>query len=430
MGGAWTIPAYAAPVTETSPIAGAGAPEEAVVRAERLVAGGDALARRDDGRIVLVAGALPGELVRVAVQRRRGADRGSVRSVVEPSAARVAPECPHRRAGCGGCGLAEMAHPAQVPAKVEVVADALVRLGRLEDPDVRPGPALPPWGFRTSLRVGVRDGSAALRRRSSRELVGVEGCLVAHPLLAELLAEGRFEGAEEVTLRVGAATGERLALVAPSAGGVRLPDDVVVVGLDELRAGRRAWIHEVVAGRTWRISAESFFQSRPDGAEALVAEAAAWAVGGPAGPATLVDAYCGVGLFAGALAGPGGALEGWRVVAVERSASSVADARRNLAALDARVVRAPVERFHAPPASVVVADPSRAGLGGRAVERLTASGAGRLVLVSCDAAAAGRDAALLARAGYRHLRSVVVDLFPHTPHVEVVGAFERVDGGA
>lgn len=425
MGGGWTIPAYAAPVTETTPSQGQGGAGEVEVRAERLVAGGDALARRDDGRVVLVAGALPGETVRVRVERRRGADRGTVVAVVEPSPERVTPRCPHRRAGCGGCGLAELAHPAQLEAKVALVADALGRLGGLSDPDVRPGPALSPWGFRTSLRVGVTDGAAGLRRGASHELVIVEGCLVAHPRLAELLAEGRFDGAEEVTLRVGAATGERLALVAPSAADVRLPGDVRVVGLDELRAGRRGWLHEVVAGRTWRISAESFFQTRPDGAEALVAEVAAGVLGGPVGPRTLVDAYCGVGLFAGSLAGVGGVLEGWRVVAVERSASSVADARHNLADLDARVVRAPVERFHAPAASVVVADPSRSGLGPRGVERLVGSGAGRIVLVSCDAASAGRDAALLVRAGYRHLRSVVVDLFPHTPHVEVVGTFER-----
>ena len=91
-----------------------------------------------------------------------------------------------------------------------------------------------------------------------------------HPLLDELIVEGDFADAAEATLRVGAATGERLALIAPSRDGVRLPDDVRVVGADELAAGKRAWIHDVVAGRTWRISAESFFQTRPDGAAALL----------------------------------------------------------------------------------------------------------------------------------------------------------------
>ena len=89
-------------------------------------------------------------------------------------------------------------------------------------------------------------------------------------MLDELIVEGTFGAATEVTLRVGAETGERLALVAPTRDGVRLPDDVRVVGADELAAGKRAWIHEIVAGRRWRISAESFFQTRPDGAAALV----------------------------------------------------------------------------------------------------------------------------------------------------------------
>src|SRR5205807_3506345 len=95
--------------------------------------------------------------------------------------------------------------------------------------------------------------------------------------------------------------------------GVRVPEGVTVVGADDLAAGHRAWIHEEVAGRRWRISAESFFQGRPDGAEALVD-----AVGGALGDAltdgaTVVDLYCGVGLFAGVL----GERAGSRVVAVE-----------------------------------------------------------------------------------------------------------------
>jgi 23S rRNA (uracil1939-C5)-methyltransferase len=74
---------------------------------------------------------------------------------------------------------------------------------------------------------------------------------------------------------------------------------------------------------------------------------------------------------------------------------------------------------------VVVADPSRAGLGRAGVHVLVSSSAPRLVLVSCDPASAGRDAALLAGVGYRHVESVLVDLFPHTHHTELVTRFDR-----
>jgi 23S rRNA (uracil1939-C5)-methyltransferase len=74
---------------------------------------------------------------------------------------------------------------------------------------------------------------------------------------------------------------------------------------------------------------------------------------------------------------------------------------------------------------VVVADPARAGLGRDGIPRVAATGATRVVLVSCDAASLGRDTAGLVAAGYRHEESVVIDMFGHTGHVEVVTRFDR-----
>ena len=311
------------------------------VTAERLVAGGATLSRREDGRIVMVEGALPGEVVEVRIERRHGADRGRLLRILEPSVDRIEPTCPHVLEGCGGCDLASMGDGAQRSAKLELVTDSLRRLGRLTEPVVRPGPVLPSWAFRTTLRLAVVDGRAGLRQADSHEVVDLDHCAVAHPLLDQLIVEGRFGAATEVMLRIGASTGERMAVVTPSAAGVSLPADVLVVGADELAAGRRAWIHEQVAGRRWRISAESFFQTRADGAEALVSVVRSLCgdvLGAPGSgdrPRTMVDAYCGVGLFAGSLLD---GIEGWRAVAAERSRSSVADARQNLSDLDVRVV--------------------------------------------------------------------------------------------
>jgi 23S rRNA (uracil1939-C5)-methyltransferase len=398
-----------------------------VVRAERLVAGGAALSRRDDGRIVLVDDALPGELVEVAVGRRHGADRGTVVRIVVPSPDRIAPRCPHVADGCGGCDLAPLGYEAQLEAKRALVTDSLRRLGRWPQPVVRNGPALDPWGFRTTLRLAVAGGRAGLRRAASNEVVELDHCLVAHPRLDELIVEGRYASATEVTLRVGAATGERLALVVPGRDRVSLPDDVRVVGADELAAGGRgatdAWIHEDVAGRRWRISAGSFFQTRADGAAALVDVVCSMAAEVlDRADGTLVDAYSGVGLLAGALLD---GRTGWRAVTAENDRSSVADARVNLADLDVRVIPTTVERLRAPRADLVVADPSRAGLGRKAAAVLASTRAERIVLVSCDPAAAGRDLGLLRDLGYRPVEAVVVDLFPHTHHTEVVTRFDR-----
>ncbi|MCA1847235.1 MAG: methyltransferase, partial [Actinobacteria bacterium] len=205
-------------------------------------------------------------------------------------------------------------------------------------------------------------------------------------------------------------------------GDSRVPYGVLLVGADALAGGHRAWIHEDVGGRRWRISAESFFQGRPDGADALV-EAVLAALGGAVrAGASVVDLYSGVGLFAGVL----GERTGARVVAVESNRSAVADARINLSDLDgARIVRSDVRRWRPSAADVVVADPSRLGLGADVVPRIGATEAGTLALVSCDPGALGRDAGLLAAAGWRLDSVRLVDLFPHTAHVEVVTGWIR-----
>ncbi len=391
---------------------------DAVVEVERPVAGGLGLGHLADGRVALAEGGLPGDVVRLQVTSERPTlVRGRVVEVESPSPWRTVPPCPEVARGCGGCDLQHARRDAQLELKVAVVRDALRRLGGHGAVPVTAGAGLAATGYRTTLRAAVVDGRAGFRRRRSDEVLAVEDCLVAHPSLAELLRSGGFGGATEVVLRVGARTGERMAVVDPGADEVEMPPDVRVVGGDELAGGRRAWIHEEVAGRRLRISARSFFQSGPDGAEALIS-AVDRAVGGVGPTDRFVDLYGGVGLFAAALgAGP--------VVLVERSPSAAADARVNLAHLDATVLRLPVEKWRPARADVVVADPARAGLGRAGVAAVVGTGASRVALVSCDPAALARDVGLLADAGYEAVGVELVDMFPHTHHVEAVTALRR-----
>ncbi len=391
-----------------------------------LAVGGEGVGRDEGGRVVFVAGAVPGDRVQVRItEARKRYARGELVAVTTPSPTRVEPPCPQVARGCGGCSLQHLALAEQRERKRQLVLDALVRIGRLTDPEVLLGQALPAEGFRTTLRVAISHGRAGFRRARSHDTVTVPHCLVAHALLDELVAEGRFGDATEASLRVGARTGERLVVVEPTAVGVRLPADVVVVGADELDAGAAAAYHEVAGGRRFRISARSFFQTRADGADLLVDRVAAalsahaTATGAP--PGHLVDAYGGVGLLSAA----GHRVGAGRTTLVEANPSSTADARHNLADLGAEVVTSPVERWRPTPADVVVADPSRRGLGEAAAQVVAGTGAGLVVLVSCDAGSLGRDAALLGARGYRLERSEVLDLFPHTAHVEVVSTFRR-----
>ncbi|MET0148202.1 MAG: hypothetical protein ABW310_03530 [Acidimicrobiales bacterium] len=388
------------------------------VRAERMVAGGSALCRDAGGRIVLVDGALPGERLSVEVEDE-GDSLGQLVAVLERAPGRVDPPCPFVAQGCGGCDWQHAAPDVQSEMRLEIVTDALRRLGRLSDAVVRPGPPIGAERSRNTLRLAVDDGRLGLRARGTNDVVPVGDCLVVVPGLAELLVPGVVDpgSATEVTLRVADGTGERLLLAEPTAQGVLAPEDVAVIGADELAAGRRRWFFAEVAGHRLRVSASSFFQTRGSGAEALVAIVAEQLHGAPEG--TFVDLYGGVGLFAVTVAGDR------RIVLVERSAAAAADARQNLAGRPAKVIAKPVERWRPVPAAVVVADPARAGLGKAAVQRTVATGAARVVLISCDAASLGRDTAALVAAGYDHVESVVVDMFGHTGHVEVVTRFDR-----
>lgn len=367
-----------------------------------IAAGGDAVARDADGKVTFVTGGLPGELVLADItEERHDFNRAVAVEILDAAPARVAPPCPHVARGCGGCGWQHIELSAQRDLKHEIVTDALRRIGALDSPDVRHGPHLPADGFRTTIRLANGTG---FRHARSHDVVDVDSCLVAHPLLQDLIGKIDVHGATDVTLRCGARTGDLLAI---GNGPITAPHDV--------RIGPKAWLTEEVAGHLWRISAKSFFQARPDGADALVELVRRAAGGAPDGP--MVDAYGGVGLFAGTVG------SGRNVTLVEWSQSSCRDARLNVP--KAKVVALDVAKWRPSPAALVIADPPRTGLGKQGVKVLASTRAAVLVLVSCDPASLARDSRLLAGSGYAHDGTTILDLFPHTPHIEAITRFIR-----
>ena len=260
-------------------------------------------------------------------------------------------------------------------------------------------------------------GRPAFRRAYSHDPVLVDSCLVAHPLIETLLADAKFNAVKEAEIRCGSRTGERLVIAFPTTRYLTLPGDVVTIGADDLEGGRTASFAEEAAGRRWRISATSFFQTRADGADAL-AELVRAAM--PDTAETVVDLYAGVGLFAGTVAGSGRS-----VIAVEGNPAAVKDARHNLAADDVKVERADVTRWEPVPGRRRDrgSDPGRSRGRRRGAHRRHRRAA--RVLVACDAAALGRDVGLLQAAGYTLSSATPVDLFPHTSHVEVVAVLDR-----
>ncbi|MGB2757473.1 MAG: TRAM domain-containing protein [Acidimicrobiia bacterium] len=386
--------------------------ESVELEIERIAAGGAGVARLPDGMVSFIAGALPGERVTARIdERAKRFANGTTINVLAASDARVTPECSAVAAGCGGCDWAHI-DPATQPAfKAQVVRDTIERVAGLEAPEILTGPELPAAGYRTTLRAGVLNGRAGYRRRASHELVLPELCHVAHPDAAEILSAGRFPRAEEVTIRISTSGGGRIVVCDPSLEGTSVPNDVIVV-----EGGADAWIRQEVLGYTFQVSADSFFQSSVVGAEALVETVRGFA-GDNIG--TLVDLYAGVGLFAALIPARSRFL-------VESNPTAVADARVNLDGLEkTKILRRRVEEWEPVRANVVVADPSRVGLGPNGVGSVLATQADRVILVSCDIGPMGRDLRLLAEGGYSLSAVTLVDMFPNTSRIEAVSLLTR-----
>ena len=391
-------------------------PERTIdIRVDKVVAEGDGLGRDSSGKIVFVEGALPGERVSARiVSESKDYARAMAIDILDRHEHRVTPRCPYVASGCGGCDLQHADEDLQMEIKKAIVIESLERLGRVRSPDVRV--IRQPHSvrtLRTTLRVAAVGDRVGFRRRRSREVVPIETCLVAHPRINELIAGLRLAPDAEAVLRVGTSSDESVVWVEPS-------EDLLSTD-ESTRTGPTATIRETVAGVEFVVSAGSFFQSSPAAAEALV-EAVTRATGSsetwPDG--AVIDAYGGVGLFAGTVVP-----RGRHIVLIEANGFSCADARVNLRHHDVEIFEGRVEEWSPVPAAIVIADPARDGLRSSAVDILTRCEPAVFVLVSCDPASLGRDARLLEEAGYRFAYSEVLDVFPHTHHVETVSRFVR-----
>ncbi|NNF53800.1 MAG: class I SAM-dependent RNA methyltransferase [Acidimicrobiales bacterium] len=400
---------------------------------DRIAVGGKAIGLDDSGRVTFVSGAVPTERVRVAVtkQSKRFAE-AVVIEVLDPSPDRAIPPCPYvtGEPRCGGCDWQHITPDAQRRLRVAIVEDALRRIGKLDTTTIAitSGTPLPTQGYRTTVRMLVdNDGRLAYRQPQSHAPFRPDTCLVAHPAVNDLIQNARFHGAREVTVRVGAVTGDRMVEVSGRAADV--PADVrvakSVVKTGSRSADPPAAITERVGAVDLRVSAGAFFQSSHVGAEALV-DAVRSALNDIEPDGILVDAYAGGGLFAATLGADWLAGGGSQVIAIESNPRAVADLRLNVPATAVQKVEADVEQWKPIPAKVIIADPARTGLEAGGVARLVSTGADRIVLISCDAGALGRDALLLTAAGYSLTECTVLDLFNHTSHVEVVSRFTKV----
>ncbi|MFD7921877.1 class I SAM-dependent RNA methyltransferase [Streptomyces sp. NPDC059740] len=433
--------------------------EEYRVEVGPVAHGGHCVARTEDGQVLFVRHTLPGEHVVARVTEGAAGDRFLRADAVEiltPSKDRVEAPCPFSGPGrCGGCDWQHAKPGAQRRLKGEVVAEQLQRLAGLTpeeagwDGTVEPAPGdkvapgeVPAW--RTRVQYAIDDeGHAGLRKHRSHDVQRIDRCLIAAPGVSELGVE-HHDWPQTAAVEAVAATGshDRQVVITPTPGGrlplVELDRPVSVLRVDDsgARPGRppavhrahgRPFVRERAADRTWRVSAGGFWQVHHKAPELLV-EAVMQGLMPKKGDMAL-DLYCGVGLFAGALADRVG--EKGAVLGIESGKRAVEDARHNLADNDrVRIEQGKVEavlpRTGIDSVDLVVLDPPRAGAGRSTVEHVAALTPRRIAYVACDPAALARDLKYFAGAGYGARRMRVFDLFPMTHHVECVVILEPV----
>ncbi len=405
------LPRYGAPPKNDGPA------ERFTVELTRAGHQGEAVGRRDDGKIVLASYGIPNERVVVEVREEHASYIvAEVVEVLRAAPERVTPPCPHFGA-CGGCQLQHIAYAEQGRIKQQVVEDQLRRVGRIVAPPVSGILAADdPWHYRNNARFTVRrEGVTGFTHWHTHRFEPIETCMIMDPRINDIKARltgALTNGERQLAVRIGRNSGDTL--VHPALNG-RGDEREVETGQE--------WYEERLFGTPFRVSAASFFQVNTDQAERLIALVRDRLRPDPSD--TVVDAYAGVGAFAALLAPLCG-----RVIAIEESAAAVHDADVNLAPFpNTQIIQARTEdalRDMDERVDAVILDPPRAGCYPAVVDSLRRLRPRRIVYVSCDPATLARDLRRIILAGYLLADVTPLDMFPQTYHVESVSTLERM----
>jgi 23S rRNA (uracil1939-C5)-methyltransferase len=445
--------------------------QELELSIESLAFGGNGVARLD-GFVVFVRRGLPGDTVKARVTKvqRRHAEAVAT-EIVTPGPVRVEAPCQHYPA-CGGCRFQDLAYETQVQTKHQWVADSLQRIAGLTDAPLEPiVPAASQFHYRNKMEYSftqLEDGPTLGLHRAGRwdEVLQIDKCWITsdvdNAIRNTMIAWAREEKLtaydqethegylRHLMIRVGRNTGQALVQLVTNRGErfdrERLIEVLTAIpevksihwsineGVNEttelpteLIWGEDA-IEEEIGGLRFRVRPNAFLQTNTEMAEQLYSIAREFA--GLTGNETVYDLYCGIGTIGISMARD--AMTVWGIEISEESVACAIENQElngigNTAFFAGNVGEVLADlRTRAGDPDVVVVDPPRAGLAGKALKRLGEIAAPRIVYVSCNPTTLAGDIKRLADDyGYRLVRARPVDMFPHTPHVECVALLER-----
>lgn len=412
-----------------------------------------------DGKVVFIEGALPGETVEIEVLKRKPSyDIATTVRVIRQSSQRVTPRCAHFGV-CGGCSMQHLDPRAQVAAKQRVLEDNLQRIGQVRPESMLPPVHGPTWGYRYRARLSVRDVRkkggvlVGFHEKRSSYVADMRECHVVPAPISALLVPLRAlvealsirDRLPQIELAIGAAVTvlvfRNLELLTPSDElALRNFADHhgVCVYLQPKGPDTVVRLHPVTAPALDYVLPEfdlrlpfaptEFTQVNHEVNRVLVRRAIALL--DPQPGERIADLFCGLGNFSLAIARRGAHVHG-----IEGSAALVRRAQANAAAngLGAVSTFLAQDLFTVTPADVagwgrldkMLVDPPRDGAIA-VMKALAAPFPKRIVYVSCSPGTIARDAGVLVHVhGYRLSAAGIVNMFPHTSHVESIALFEK-----
>lgn len=399
------------------------------LRIEKMVQGGEGMARLPDGRVCFVQGGLPGELCQVEIlQNKKDFTRGRVIKITEKSADRAEPKCP-LYGKCGGCSLQHLESSAQAACSALVERENFRRIAHVELPEnfkIHTGPA---WGYRNRARVVIaraKSGkvSYGFRMQKSNGIIPFANCPVLTPALNAFLKENAakiFEESIKASKRPPRNFELDVNLFDNGAGKV----SYFYKGMPAADFEKNAVSVVEIAGKKIRSDASVFFQSNlsllPELVTAVQNAVDEGIACGEASDAWLIDLFSGVGFFAAILKD-----KFKKITTVERDEGCLKHADFNLSADN---VSAPAEDWLAEnvvdvPATLIV-DPPRTGLPPTALEAIVKSSVNRLIYVSCDPVTLARDFSRFRDAGFALKKAEGFAFYPQTPHLEMLFVLSR-----
>jgi 23S rRNA (uracil1939-C5)-methyltransferase len=407
------------------------------VRADIPAYGGYSIAR-DQGSVLFVSGAIPGETVEVRIdEQKKDYAFATVIKIIGPSPDRISPDC-EVFGICGGCSLQHVSYSRQISLKEEILLDNLRRIAKIE---IQLDPSLTddtPWHYRHRAQFKIDKQEIGFYKGKSRDIVDIGHCPLMIKEINDLLGKTSrilksetafFAGVAELHLTygnggIGLIKAKHKLQDAPGLASALLNVGFTGLCIESERA-KPLWFGERrtvfgLEGLKYAVSPQSFIQGHWR-LNRVVVDLLRKSLR-PLGPKRIVDLYSGAGNFSLPLS-----MDAEEIIAVEDSRRAIEDGKWNAklnGISNCLFLKLSAERFHIDRADVLIADPPRPGLTNTVLNNILALNPERIVYVSCNPSTFARDLKKM-HVNYQLESIRLIDFFPQTYHIESIAFLKR-----